>query len=105
MSEHTTVLSCLDTSSRPTLSFEIATEISSLAGSLKADDVEATLASFAEFEDAGACNGSPARIAFAYSSGSKSDAAKTAYVESMDVLEVEIQLHVKDIIHTGHCDQ
>ncbi len=100
-SEHTTVLSCLDTSSRPTLSFEIATEISSLAGSLKAEEEEAAFANFAEFEDAGGCNGSPARMAFAYSSGSKSCAAKTAYDASMKV-EITALYCCKDMVHTSH---
>ena len=78
-------MSCLDTSSRPTLSFEIATEISSFAGSFDEDDADEG----AFTTRSGGCRASPAldrgwnaspdRIAFAYSFASKFGEAKTAY--------------------------
>ena len=83
MWRRTTLLSCFDTSSMPTVSLEIATEISSFAGSLdefRADDCFDSFPGVrvAPAED-GAGVGSPARVAFAYSFASKSDAANGAY--------------------------
>lgn len=83
MWRRTTLLSCFETSSIPTVSLEIATEISSFAGSLdevSADDCFDNFpdASGAPAED-GAGVGSPARMAFAYSFASKSGAANGRY--------------------------
>lgn len=65
----TTLLICLETSSIPKLRFDIATEMSSFAGSKPAFDTV-----FAAVPTC-ACEGygSPARVALAYSFGSKSE--------------------------------
>jgi hypothetical protein len=68
----TTDLICLETSSTPKFSLDIATEMSSFGEGSKVD-----LAGVFGFSSAARGYCSPARIAFAYSFGSKSGLAKT----------------------------
>lgn len=73
----TIFLICFDTSSIPNVNFDIATEISSLAGgSCVVGLVAMTLPVGLESDEGG--YGSPARMALAYSFVSKSGLEKTA---------------------------
>ena len=79
-------MSCFDTSSMPTVSLEMATEISSFAGSLDEVKEDNCFDNFPAPEAAPAEDGTgadlPARMAFAYSFASKSNDANVAYNES-----------------------
>ena len=76
----TATLSCFDTSSIPTVSLDIATEISSFVSSFP---MPALRASFdCDF-------GSPARMVLAYSFASKTGDAKTLYESNIHAIKLE----------------